>query len=147
MHPPELPLSVLPTKAVTDIKADIAIPKAIPFIFIIDFLLRKFLCYLLDDVGNFNSYIILLHGRSIFFGAFTPKIKTILGTGTVVRLVSLVDQVCEPSFFFQLNCIQIKTQKSLKALFLNFQTFLQGTHIEPVGTHCKPPSLDMPPVK
>ena len=36
--------------------------------------------------------------------------------------------------FFQLYCILIKTQKSLKALFLNFQTFLQGTHIEPVGT-------------
>ena len=27
-----------------------------------------------------------------------------------------------------------KDKKSLKALFLNFQTFLQGTHIEPVGT-------------
>ena len=34
-----------------------------------------------------------------------------------------------------------KHKKSLKALFLNFQTFLQGTHIEPVGTHCEPPSL------
>ena len=33
------------------------------------------------------------------------------------------------------------TKKSLKALFLNFQTFLQGTHIEPVGTHCEPPYL------
>ena len=34
-----------------------------------------------------------------------------------------------------------KDKKSLKALFLNFQTFLQGTHIEPVVTHFEPPSL------
>ena len=43
--------------------------------------------------------------------------------------------------FFQLYCILIKTKKSLKALFSIFQTFLQGTHIEPVGIHCEPPSL------
>ena len=55
-------------------------------------------------------------------------------TGTLAELVSLVDQVCELLFFFQLDYILVKTQKSLKALFLNFQTFLQGTHIEPVGT-------------
>ena len=64
-----------------------------------------------------------------------------LVTGTVARLVSLVAQVCETSFFFQLDCIQINTHKSLKALFLNFQTFFTGTHIEPVGTHYQPPSL------
>ena len=45
---------------------------------------------------------------------------------------------------FQLDYILVKTQKSLKALFLNFQTFFnimifQGTHIEPVGTHFEPP--------
>ena len=68
-------------------------------------------------------------------------IMTTLRTGTVVLLLFLVAQVCEPLFFFQLYCILIKTQKSLKALFLNFQTFLQGTHIEPVGTHCEPPYL------
>ena len=34
-----------------------------------------------------------------------------------------------------------KDKKSLKALFLNFQTFLQGTHIEPVVTLCEPPYL------
>jgi len=45
--------------------------------------------------------------------------------------------------FFQLYCILIKTQKSLKALFLNFQTFLQGTHIEPVVTHFEPLSLSL----
>ena len=63
------------------------------------------------------------------------------GTGTVAELVSLAAQVYELLFFFQLYCILIKTQKSLKALFLNFQTFLLGTLIEPVGTHCEPPSL------
>ena len=68
-------------------------------------------------------------------------IMTTLRTGTVVLLLFLVAQVCEPLFFFQLYCILIKTQKSLKALFLNFQTFLQGTHIEPVVTHYEPPSL------
>ena len=52
----------------------------------------------------------------------------------MAELVSLVAQICEPSFFFQLDCILVKTQKSLKALFSNFQTFLQGTYIEPVGT-------------
>ena len=52
--------------------------------------------------------------------------QTILVTGTVIKLVSLVNQVCEPSFFFQLDCIQIKTHTSLKALFLNFQTFFTG---------------------
>jgi len=57
-----------------------------------------------------------------------------LGTGTMVRLVSLVAQVYKLLFFPRLDCILINTQKSLKALFLNFQTFLQGTHIEPVGT-------------
>ena len=55
-----------------------------------------------------------------------------LGTGTMVRLVSLVAQVYKLLFFPRLDCILINTQKSLKALFLNFQTFLQGTHIEPV---------------
>ena len=64
-----------------------------------------------------------------------------LGTGTMVRLVSLVAQVYKLLFFPRLDCILINTQKSLKALFLNFQTFLQGTHIEPVGTHCEPPYL------
>ena len=64
-----------------------------------------------------------------------------LVTGTVARLVSLVDQVCKLLFFSLLDYILIKHKKSLKALFLNFQTFLQGTHIEPVGTHCEPPSL------
>ena len=34
-----------------------------------------------------------------------------------------------------------KDKKSLKALFLNFQTFLQGTHIESVVTHFEPPYL------
>ena len=64
-----------------------------------------------------------------------------LGTGTMVRLVSLVAQVYKLLFFPRLDCILINTQKSLKALFLNFQTFLQGTHIEPVVTHFEPPSL------
>ena len=36
-----------------------------------------------------------------------------------------------------------KDKKSLKALFLNFQTFLQGTHIEPVVTHFEPLSLSL----
>ena len=58
----------------------------------------------------------------------------------MARLVSLAAQACELLFFFQLYCILIKT-KSLKALFLNFQTFLHGTHIEPVVTHCEPPYL------
>ena len=63
------------------------------------------------------------------------------GTGTMVRLVSLVAQVCE-FLFLQTRLHSSKdTKKSLKALFLNFQTFLQGTHIEPVGTHFEPPSL------
>ena len=35
------------------------------------------------------------------------------------------------------------TKKSLKALFLYFQTFLQGTHIEPVVTHFEPLSLSL----
>ena len=64
-----------------------------------------------------------------------------LGTGTMVRLVSLVAQVYKLLFFPRLDCILINTQKSLKALFLNFQTFLQGTHIEPVVTHFEPLSL------
>ena len=64
-----------------------------------------------------------------------------LGTGTMVRLVSLVAQVYKLLFFPRLDCILINTQKSLKALFLNFQTFLQGTHIEPVWTYYEPPSL------
>ena len=38
--------------------------------------------------------------------------QTILVTGTVIRLVSLVNQVCEPSFFFQLDCIQTKKPES-----------------------------------
>ena len=54
-------------------------------------------------------------------------------TGTVARLVSLVAQVYELLFFSTLLHSN-KDKKSLKALFLNFQTFLQGTHIEPVGT-------------
>ena len=66
-----------------------------------------------------------------------------LGTGTMVRLVSLVAQVYKLLFFPRLDCILINTQKSLKALFLNFQTFLQGTHIEPVVTHFEPLSLSL----
>ena len=38
-------------------------------------------------------------------------IMTTLRTGTVVLLLFLVAQVCEPLFFFQLYCILIKTQK------------------------------------
>ena len=67
--------------------------------------------------------------KSIFFPCPLLIIIFLLYTytGTVVELVSLVAQVCETSFFFQLDCIQINTHTSLKALFLNFQTFLQLT--------------------
>ena len=36
---------------------------------------------------------------------------------------NLFQYFCETLFFFQLDCIQINTHTSLKALFLNFQTF------------------------
>ena len=51
------------------------------------------------------------------------QLKMPLVTDTVARLVSLVAQVLRTFVLFQLDCILIKTQKSLKALFLNFQTF------------------------
>ena len=51
--------------------------------------------------------------------------QTILVTGTVIRLVSLVNQVCEPSFFFQLDCIQIKTHKP-ESSFLELSDFFTG---------------------
>ena len=63
-----------------------------------------------------------------------------LVTGTVARLVSLVAQVCETSFFFQLDCIQINTHKP-ESSFLELSDFLLGTHIKPVVTHFEPPSL------
>ena len=64
-----------------------------------------------------------------------------LGTGTMVRLVCVVAQVYKLVLFPRLDCILINTQKRLIALVLNFQTFLQGTHIEPVVTHFEPLSL------
>ena len=69
-----------------------------------------------------------------------------LGTGTMVRLVSLVAQVCKLLFFPRLYCILINTQKKPESSFLELSDFFNimmflGTHIEPVGTHFEPPSL------
>ena len=49
-----------------------------------------------------------------------------LGTGTMVRLVSLVAQVCEFLFSSQLYCILIKTQKKPKSSFLELSDFFTG---------------------
>ena len=62
-------------------------------------------------------------------------------TSTMVELVSLVAQVYELSFFFQLYCILIKTKKSESSFLELSDFFLQGTHIEPVVTHFEPPYL------
>ena len=51
--------------------------------------------------------------------------KVTRGTGTVVELVSLVAQVCEFLFFFQLYCILIKTKKP-ESSFLELSDFFTG---------------------
>ena len=63
-----------------------------------------------------------------------------LGTGTVVRLVSLVAQVCE-FLFLQTRLHSSKDTKKPESSFLELSDFLLGTHIEPVLTHFEPPSL------
>ena len=49
-----------------------------------------------------------------------------LGTGTMVRLVSLVAQVYKLLFFPRLDCILINTQKKPESSFLELSDFFTG---------------------
>ena len=58
------------------------------------------------------------HFTQLFFTIQIPLV-----TGTVARLVSRVAQVCETSFFFQLDCIQNKHTQKPESSFLELSDF------------------------